>query len=159
MTERLNTGLSELTRKKVVDGLISLLANSYILYLKTHNFHWNVTGPMFQSLHILFETQYTEIWNAVDEIAERIRALGFGVPASHKDFFDLTEVQESIGNCSIKADSMIRQLMEDLEIVVRLARELLPQVEMIKDQVTADLLSERMRVHESNAWMLRSLLE
>jgi starvation-inducible DNA-binding protein len=159
MKETLNIGLTETKRKKTADGLIKLLANNYVLYLKTHNFHWNVVGPMFQPLHSLFEAQYMDLWNAADKIAERVRALGFFVPASYEDFAKLSKIKESVGARSVKAKLMISQLVGDQEIIVRLARELLPQIEETEDQVTVDLLSERMEVHEKNAWMLRSFLE
>lgn len=159
MKETLNIGLTEIKRKKTVAGLIKLLANNYMLYLKTHNFHWNVVGPMFQPLHGLFETQYMDLWNAADVIAERIRALDFFVPASYVDFAKLSNIKEAVGIRPIKAKSMISQLVGDQEIMIRLARELLPQVEETDDQVTVDLLSDRMEVHEKNAWMLRSFLE
>ncbi|MES2997940.1 MAG: Dps family protein [Pseudomonadota bacterium] len=159
MLEKLNIGLTETKRKKTAEGLIKLLANNYMLYLKTHNFHWNVTGPMFQPLHSLFEAQYMDLWNAVDTIAERVRALGFFVPASYEDFAKLSKIKESVGARSVKSESMIRQLMEDQETIICLARELLPRIEESGDQVTVDLLSDRMEVHEKNAWMLRSFLE
>lgn len=159
MKETLNIGLTETKRKKTADGLIKLLANNYVLYLKTHNFHWNVVGPMFQPLHSLFEAQYIDLWNAADKIAERIRALDFFVPASYEDFAKLSKIKEAVGAKSVKAKLMISQLVGDHEIIVRLARELLPQIEETEDQVTVDLLSERMEVHEKNAWMLRSFLE
>jgi starvation-inducible DNA-binding protein len=159
MKEALNIGLTETKRKKTADGLIKLLANNYVLYLKTHNFHWNVVGPMFQPLHSLFEEQYMDLWNAADKIAERVRALGFPVPASYADFSRLSKIKEAEGTRLVKAKSMISQLFSDQEVIIRLARELLPQVEETEDQVTVDLLSERMEVHEKNAWMLRSFLE
>jgi starvation-inducible DNA-binding protein len=159
MKETLNIGLTEVKRKKTAEGLIKLLANNYVLYLKTHNFHWNVVGPMFQPLHSLFETQYMDLWNAADKIAERVRALGFFVPASYVDFSKLSKIKEAVGTRSVKAKLMISQLIDDQEIIIRLARELLPKVEEMEDQVTVDLLSERMEVHEKNAWMLRSFLE
>jgi starvation-inducible DNA-binding protein len=159
MTEKLHIGLTEAKRKEIAEGLTALLANNYVLYLKTHNFHWNVVGPMFQPLHSLFEAQYIDLWNAADKIAERVRALGFFVPASYEDFSKLSKIKEAVGIRSVKAESMIKQLMEDQEIIIRLARELLPRIEEAEDQVTVDLLSERMEVHEKNAWMLRSFLE
>jgi starvation-inducible DNA-binding protein len=155
----INIGLTETKRKKTVDGLSNLLANTYVLYLKTHNFHWNVVGPMFQPLPSLFEAQYIDLWNATDIIAERIRALGFFVAASYEDFSKLTKIKEAVGTRSVEAKSMISQLVGDHEIVVRLARDLLPQVEETEDQVTVDLLSDRMEIHEKNVWMLRSFLE
>ncbi|OIZ99857.1 DNA starvation/stationary phase protection protein [Rickettsiella grylli] len=159
MKETLNVGLTEAKRKKVAEGLIKLLANNYVLYLKTHNFHWNVVGSMFQPLHSLFEEQYIDLWNAGDTIAERVRALGFRVPASYADFEKLSKIKEVVGTRPIKAKDMISQLVHDQEVMIRLARELLPEVEEVDDQVSVDLLSERMQVHEKNAWMLRSFLE
>jgi starvation-inducible DNA-binding protein len=159
MKEVLNGGLTESKRKKVAEGLIKLLANNYVLYLKTHNFHWNVVGPMFQPLHGVFEAQYIDLWNAGDIIAERVRALGFPVPASYVDFAKLSKIKEVVGTRTIKAKDMISQLVHDQEIMVRLARELLPETEEADDQVSVDLLSDRMEVHEKNAWMLRSFLE
>lgn len=159
MKEVLNVGLTEAKRKKVADGLVKLLANNYVLYLKTHNFHWNVVGPMFQPLHSLFEGQYIDLWNAGDTIAERVRALGFRVPASYVDFSKLSKIKEVVGIRIVKAKEMISQLVHDQEVMIRLARDLLPEVEEVDDQVSVDLLSERMEVHEKNAWMLRSFLE
>lgn len=159
MKETLHAGFTTAKKKKVAEGLNILLANNYVLYLKTHNFHWNVVGPMFQPLHSLFEEQYIDLWNAGDIIAERVRALGFFVPASYVDFAKLSKIKEVTGTRSIKATDMIRQLVHDQETMVSLARELLPEVEEADDQVTVDLLSDRMEVHEKNAWMLRSFLE
>jgi starvation-inducible DNA-binding protein len=160
MTEQtLNIGLEPQSRKTIAEGLIKLLANTYILYLKTHNFHWNVTGPKFQPLHSLFEQQYTDLWNAGDKLAERVRALGFRVPASYVDFSKLTLIKEVVGTDLVKDQEMIKQLFHDQEIIIRLARDLIPHAEKIGDQVSVDLLSERMDVHETNAWMLRSFLE
>jgi starvation-inducible DNA-binding protein len=156
-TSSINIGINEKDRKKVVDGLSRMLADTYTLYLKTHNFHWNVTGPMFQTLHIMFMTQYTETWNAVDLVAERIRSLGYPAPGSYKEFADLTSIKDSSGTVSAK--EMIKQLVIGQETVVRTAREVLPIAEKAGDQPTVDLLSARMEVHEKNAWMLRSLLE
>lgn len=156
-TSAINIGINEKDRKKVVDGLSRMLADTYTLYLKTHNFHWNVTGPMFQTLHIMFMTQYTETWNAVDLVAERIRSLGYPAPGSYKEFADLTSIKDSSGTVSAK--EMIKQLVIGQETVVRTAREVLPIAEKAGDQPTVDLLSARMEVHEKNAWMLRSLLE
>ena len=153
----INIGISEKDRKKVADGLSRMLADTYTLYLKTHNFHWNVTGPMFQTLHLMFMTQYNESWMAVDLVAERIRALGFPAPGSYAQFAALTSIKDSEG--VPKATDMIRQLVEGQEAVVRTAREVLPIAEKAGDQPTVDLLSARMEVHEKNAWMLRSLLE
>jgi starvation-inducible DNA-binding protein len=153
----INIGISEKDRKKVADGLSRMLADTYTLYLKTHNFHWNVTGPMFQTLHLMFMTQYNESWMAVDLVAERIRALGFPAPGSYAQFAALTSIKDS--EDVPKATDMIRQLVEGQEAVVRTAREVLPIAEKAGDQPTVDLLSARMEVHEKNAWMLRSLLE
>lgn len=153
----INIGISEVDRKEVAEGLSRMLADTYTLYLKTHNFHWNVTGPMFQTLHLMFMTQYNESWLAVDLIAERIRALGFPAPGSYAQFAALTSISDSVG--TPKAHEMIEQLVAGQETVVRTAREILPIAEQAGDQPTVDLLSARMQVHEQNAWMLRSLLE
>lgn len=153
----INIGISEKDRKKIVEGLARMQADTYTLYLKTHNFHWNVTGPMFQTLHLMFQTQYNEIWLAVDVIAERIRALGFPAPGSYKEFSELTEIKDSKGLPNAK--EMIRQLVEGQETVIRTARAVFPIAEAAGDQPTADVLTQRMTVHEQNAWMLRSLLE
>ena len=153
----INIGISEKDRQKVADGLSRMLADTYTLYLKTHNFHWNVTGPMFQTLHLMFMTQYNEAWLAVDLVAERIRALGFNAPGSYAQFAALTSIKDSDG--VPKAKDMIRQLLEGQETVARTAREVLLIAEKVSDQPTVDLLSARMEVHEKNAWMLRSLLE
>jgi len=152
-----NIGISDKERKAIAEGLGRVLADTYTLYLKTHNFHWNVTGPMFQTLHLMFMTQYTEMWNAVDLIAERIRALGFPAPGSYREFAALTRIPDSSG--SLSAEEMIQQLVDGQETVVRTAREVLPLAEQAGDQPTVDLLSARMALHEKNAWMLRSLLE
>ena len=156
-TSSINIGINENDRKKIADGLSHVLADTYTLYLKTHNFHWNVTGPMFQTLHLMFMTQYNEIWMAVDTVAERIRALGYPAPGSYKEFTALTSIKDSSG--TINAKEMIKQLVAGQEAVTRTARELLPVAEAAGDQPTVDLLSARMEVHEKNAWMLRSLLE
>jgi starvation-inducible DNA-binding protein len=153
----INIGITEKDRKKIAEGLKRMQADTYTLYLKTHNFHWNVTGPMFQTLHLMFQTQYNEIWLAVDVIAERIRALGFPAPGSYKEFAALTEIKDSKGVPNAK--EMIRQLVDGQETVVRTARSILPIAEAAGDQPTADVLTQRMTVHEQNAWMLRSLLE
>lgn len=158
MTE-IDIGLSEVNRQKATQGLTKLLADTYTLYLKTHNFHWNVTGPQFTSLHLLFEQQYTELALAVDKIAERIRALGFIVPASYTDFSQLTSIKEAVGDKAIKAEQMIEQLVSDQAIIIQQARTLFSEIEKSSDQSTLDLLTERMDVHEKSAWMLRSLLD
>jgi len=156
-TMPVNIGISEEDRKQIAEGLSRLLADTYSLYLKTHNFHWNVTGPMFQTLHLMFETQYTELALAVDQIAERIRAVGYPAPGTYSDFAKLSSIQETPG--VPKASDMIRLLVEGQEAVVRTARSIFPIVEKVNDEPTADLLTQRMQIHEKNAWMLRSLLE
>jgi starvation-inducible DNA-binding protein len=144
-------------RQRVAESTSKLLADSYTLYLKSHNFHWNVTGPMFSSLHLLFEQQYNELALAVDEIAERIRAVGQPAPATYRQFLKLTTIQEPDG--VPKATEMIRSLTADNEAVARTARELIGVAEEAGDQATADLATRRVEVHEKNAWMLRSHLE
>jgi starvation-inducible DNA-binding protein len=153
----MDIGIDARDRKAVADGLARLLADSYTLYLKTHNFHWNVTGPMFSTLHLMYEQQYTELALAVDLIAERIRALGLPAPGSYAQFSRLSSVKEETG--VPHPDEMIRQLVEGQEAVARTAREVFPIAERASDQVTLDLLTQRLQVHEKNAWMLRSLLE
>ena len=153
----MNTGISEADRKKISDGLSVLLADSYTLYLMTHNFHWNVTGPQFNSLHMMFMDQYTEQWNALDVIAERIRALGFPAPGTYKEFVKLASIQEVEG--VPKANEMIAHLVTAQEATARTARKLFPVVDEANDQPTADVLTQRVDVHEKTAWMLRSLLE
>ena len=152
-----DTGIAAKDRAKIAGGLARLLADSYTLYLKTHNFHWNVTGPMFNTLHLMFETQYTELWQANDLIAERIRALGHPAPGTYAEFVELASIPETPGQPS--AEAMVRLLVEGNEAVVRTAREMFPAVDKVGDEPTADLLTQRMQVHEKNAWMLRSLLE
>ena len=153
---KLNIGIDEKSREQIAMGLSKLLADSYTLYLKTHNYHWNVTGPLFNTLHLMFETQYTELATAVDEIAERIRALGIKAPGSYSAFSDLTKINEGSGDEN--AEEMIRQLVLGQEAVVRTARDIFPVVEGANDEPTADLLTQRMQIHEKNAWMLRSML-
>ena len=153
----INTGINETDRKAIAEGLSRLLADSYTLYLKTHNFHWNVKGPMFQTLHLMFETQYTELALAVDLIAERIRALGFPAPATYSEFSRISSIKEDQGVPD--AESMIRLLIVGQEAVVRTARSIFPLVDRVNDEPSADLLTQRMQVHEKTAWMLRSLLE
>jgi len=154
---KIDIGITEKHRTKVAEGLSRLLADSYTLYLKTHKFHWNVTGPMFQTLHLMFEPQYTELATAVDLIAERIRALGFFAPGSYAEFAKLSSIKESDG--LPKAEDMIRQLVEGQEAVVRTARSVFPIAEKAGDEATADLLTQRIQLHEKTAWMLRSLLD
>ncbi len=149
-------GISEDQRQAIAEGLSRLLADTYTLYLKTHNFHWNVTGPMFSTLHDLFEQHYTELATAIDEIAERIRALGFPAPGSFQQFAALSSIQEETGHPD--AGEMIRQLVLGQEAVVRTARSVLPTAGDANDEPTVDLLTQRMQIHEKNAWMLRSLL-
>jgi starvation-inducible DNA-binding protein len=153
----INIGIDAGQREKIAKGLSRLLADTYTLYLKTHNFHWNVTGPMFSTLHLMFETQYNELALAVDLIAERIRALGVQAPGSYREFGKLTSIAESDGTPD--AQQMIRQLVEGQEAVVRTARSVFPDADAAHDEPTADLLTQRMQIHEKNAWMLRSLLE
>lgn len=152
----MDIGIPESDRRKIADGLARLLADSYTLYLKTHNFHWNVKGPMFQTLHTMFEGQYTELATAVDEIAERIRALGEPAPGSYKQFAALSTIEEETE--VVPAEEMIRQLVKGQESVVKTARSVFPAAEAAHDEPTADLLTQRMQLHEKNAWMLRSLL-
>ena len=152
----IDIGIDEKNRKAIAEGLARLLADTYTLYLKTHNFHWNVTGPMFQTLHLMFEQQYNELALAVDLIAERIRALGFPAPGTYAAFTRLSSIKEHEGVPS--ADEMIRLLVQGQEAVVRTARGLFPAVDEAHDEPTADLLTQRMQVHEKTAWMLRSLL-
>ena len=153
----INIGISDGDREKIVRGLSALLADSYTLYLMTHNFHWNVTGPQFNSLHLMFMGQYTEQWNALDIIAERIRALGYPAPGTYKEFVKLASIKEVEG--APKSDDMIRHLVAAQEATARTARKLFPVVEAAGDQPTADLLTQRLEIHEKTAWMLRSLLE
>lgn len=154
---KVDIGISDKQRKVIAEGLSCLLADSYTLYLKTHNFHWNVTGPMFNTLHLMFEQQYTELALAVDLIAERIRALDHPAPGSYAQYSKLSSIKEETG--VPKATAMIQQLVAGQEAVVRTAREMFPAVDEAHDEPTADLLTQRMQVHEKNAWMLRSLLE
>jgi starvation-inducible DNA-binding protein len=153
----IDIGIPKDERLKIVGGLSRLLADTYTLYLKTHNFHWNVTGPMFQTLHLMFETQYNELALAVDLIAERIRALGVYAPGTYQEFAKLSSIKETTGVPGAK--DMIKQLVEGQETVVRTARSIFPAVEAAGDEATADLLTQRMQLHEKTAWMLRSLLE
>jgi len=152
----INLGIKKEDREQIAAGLSKLLADSYTLYLKTHNYHWNVTGPMFNTLHVMFEQHYTELATAVDEIAERIRALGVKAPGTYREFAALTSIDEASGNES--AEDMIRQLVVGQEAVVRTAREVFPAADAANDEPTADLLTQRMQIHEKNAWMLRSML-
>lgn len=153
----INIGLSEDARQQTSEGLSRLLADSYTLYLQTHNFHWNVTGPMFHTLHIMFEQHYTELAVAVDLIAERIRALGNPAPGTYSEFIELSSIKEVRG--PLTGEEMIRINVEGQEAVIRTARKMFDIVDKYHDEPTADLLTQRMRVHEKNAWMLRSLIE
>ncbi|WP_044410936.1 Dps family protein [Thiomicrospira microaerophila] len=152
----INIGINETNRKAIAEGLSKLLADSYILFLKTHNYHWNVTGPMFQTLHTMFETQYTELFTAVDEIAERIRALGEKAPGSFQTFQQLSQITEETGSPS--AEEMIENLVLGQEAVAKTAREISKIADEASDEPTLDLLTQRMQIHEKNAWMLRSLI-
>ena len=152
----INIGIDVQDRENIAAGLSRLLADSYTLYLKTHNYHWNVTGPLFNTLHQMFEVQYTELAAAVDEIAERIRALGVIAPGSYKAFGELTEIEED--DQVPTAEQMIANLVTAQETVARTARSVFPLVDQAADEPSADLLTQRMQVHEKNAWMLRSML-
>jgi starvation-inducible DNA-binding protein len=154
---KIDIGIDEATRLEIAEGLSRLLADSYTLYLKTHKYHWNVTGPMFQTLHLMFETQYNELALAVDLIAERIRALGAPAPGSYREFAALSSITED--DDAPDANEMIRRLVKGQESVVRTARSIFPNVDAANDEPTADLLTQRMQVHEKTAWMLRSLLQ
>lgn len=153
---KIDIGLTEEARKQIADQLAHLLADTYTLYLKTHNFHWNVTGSLFSTLHILFEQQYVELAGAVDEIAERIRALGLPAPGSYAQYLALSSIKEETG--VPVAEEMIKQLVHDHETVIRVARSIFPTVESLHDAPTVDLLTRRMEIHEKTAWMLRSLV-
>ena len=153
----IDIGISAEDRQQIATELSRFLADAYTLYLKTHNFHWNVTGPMFNALHTMFETQYTEQWAALDDIAERIRALGYPAPGSFSQFTKLASIKEEQGVPN--AQEMLRQLVEGHEAVARTARQVFPTAEQANDQPTADLLTQRLQIHEKTAWMLRSMLE
>jgi starvation-inducible DNA-binding protein len=153
----MDTGINAEDRAKIVESLSSVLADAYMLYLKTHNFHWNVTGPMFSALHVMFEEQYTEQWNALDDIAERIRALGHFAPATYKRYAELSSITEEPG--VLAAKEMIGQLVDGNETLIRTLRAGVKIADELDDYPTADMLTTRMEVHEKNAWMLRSFLE
>lgn len=156
----IDIGMSARDRKKVADGLSHFLADAYTLYLKTHNFHWNVTGPMFNALHLMFETQYTEQWQALDEIAERIRQLGFNAPGSYAEFTRLSSITEEPGLTEAPDwREMVRQLTVGNEAACRTARAVLETADDASDDPTVDLLTQRLHTHEKYAWMLRSLLQ
>lgn len=153
----IDIGIEAGKRQEIAQGLSRVLGDTYTLYLKTHNYHWNVTGPMFQTLHLMFEGQYNELALAVDLVAERIRALGFPAPGTYKEFSALSSIQEEVG--VPKATDMIQKLVQGHETVARTAREVFKTAEGVSDQPTCDLLTQRMQTHEKAAWMLRSLLE
>ena len=153
----IDIGINDSGRRAIADGLARLLADSYTLYLKTHNYHWNVTGPMFNTLHLMFETQYNELWTAADLIAERIRALDVYAPGSYTQFGKLTSIREEVGVPEWK--EMVQQLVEGHEAVARTGREVFRVADKADDQPTADLATQRMQEHEKTAWMLRSLLK
>jgi starvation-inducible DNA-binding protein len=153
----IDIGINQQDRTRIAQGLSRMLADTYLLYLKTHNFHWNVEGPMFQTLHQMFMEEYTEAWNAIDLIAERIRALGHYAPGTYKEYVKLGSIKETDG--VPKAEQMVKLLIQAQEAVVRTARSVLPIAEDANDQPTLDLLTQRMQIHEKNAWMLRSLLK
>ena len=155
-TPRIDIGIADRDREKIARGLARLLADTYSLYLKTHNFHWNVEGPMFNTLHLMFMDQYTELWNALDAIAERIRSLGYPAPGTYREFSRLTSIEETDG--VPEALDMVRLLVAGHEAVARTARAAFPATEKGGDESTADLLTQRLQVHEKTAWMLRSLL-
>ena len=153
----IDIGIKDKDRAKIADGLARVLADTYSLYLKTHNFHWNVEGPMFNTLHLMFMEQYTELWNALDAIAERIRSLGYPAPGTNSDFARLTSIDETPGVPA--AMDMVRLLVSGHEAVARTARAVFPSVDKAGDESTADLLTQRLQVHDKTAWMLRSLLK
>jgi starvation-inducible DNA-binding protein len=153
----INIGIDSKNRQQIAGALSKVLADTYTLYMKTHNFHWNVKGPMFQTLHLMFEQQYSELWLAVDAVAERIRALGFPAPGTYKQLVALSSISEDDG--VPKAEDMIRRLVEGHETTARTARDTFKLAAEINDQPTCDLLTQRMQIHEKTAWMLRSLVE
>jgi starvation-inducible DNA-binding protein len=153
----IDIGISEPDRRRIAEGLSRLLADTFTLYLTTHNFHWNVKGPMFQTLHVMFEEHYNELWLALDAIAERIRALGFPAPGTYAEYSKLSSIRETSG--VPEAKEMIRILVSGHEAVARTARKIFPVVDKSSDEPSADLLTQRLQVHEKTAWMLRSLLE
>ena len=154
---QIDIGIADKHREKIAEGLARLLADTYSLYLQTHNFHWNVEGPMFNTLHQMFMVQYTELWNALDEIAERIRSLGYPAPGTYREFSRLTSIEETEG--VPEAMEMVRLLVAGHEAVARTARAAFPATEKGGDESSADLLTQRLQVHEKTAWMLRSLLK
>jgi starvation-inducible DNA-binding protein len=157
MTQKINIAIPEKEREEIAQGLKCLLADTYTLYLKTHNYHWNVTGPMFQTLHTMFMQQYTELWNSIDDIAERIRSLGHFAPGSYKEYTKLSTIKEEDG--VPKATDMIRNLVAGHEQTIKTARAIIEPADAGNDEATLDLITQRLTVHEKTAWMLRSLLE
>ncbi|WP_370562055.1 Dps family protein [Luteimonas salinilitoris] len=156
----IDIGIGDKDRKRIAQGLSVFLADAYTLYLKTHNFHWNVTGPMFNALHAMFEEQYTEQWNALDETAERIRALGYNAPGSYAEFIELSSIKEEPGlEKAPEWREMVRQLVVGNEAVCRTARKVLKTADDAGDDPSVDLLTQRLQIHEKYAWMLRSLLQ
>ena len=153
----IDIGIAASQRKEIAAGLSRLLADTYVLYGKTHGFHWNVTGPMFNTLHLMFMEQYTELWNALDVIAERIRALGVVAPHGGSTLAGLASIQEA--DQQPAALDMVRELVAGHEAVARTARSVFPLADAASDEPTADLLTQRLQIHEKTAWMLRSLLE
>ncbi|MGB5093962.1 MAG: Dps family protein [Parvibaculum sp.] len=153
---QIDIGIPDKDRAKIADGLSRLLADTYTLYHKTHYYHWNVTGPMFNTLHLMFETQYNELWLAIDLIAERIRSLGHFAPGGYKAYAKLTKIEEDDGVPS--AEDMLRNLVKGHETVTRTARSIFEAAEAAHDEPTADLLTQRMEASEKTAWMLRSML-
>ena len=156
MATTIDIGIEEAHRKEIADGLARVLADTFTLYLKTHNYHWNVTGPMFNTLHLMFDDQYNELWMAVDLLAERIRSLGEFSPGSAREFADLTSIEEATGVPS--AEQMIADLVAGHEACARTARSVFPSAEQGSDESTIDLLTQRLQVHEKTAWMLRSMI-
>ena len=154
---KIDIGINEKDRKQVAHGLSQLLADTYSLYLKTHSFHWNVEGPMFQTLHVMFMTQYTELWNALDVVAERIRSLGHYAPGTYAELTKLTSIKES--KSVPKALKMVEEAVQGHEAIIRTIRTVFELAEAAKDQTTMDVLTQRLDVHEKTAWMLRSLLK
>jgi starvation-inducible DNA-binding protein len=154
---QIDIGIDQAQREEIAEGLSKVMADTYSLYLKTHNFHWNVTGPMFNTLHLMFEEEYNELWTAVDLIAERIRALGVYAPGSHTQLGELSSIPEADGVPA--AEDMLKELVAGHEQVARTARTVFGPAESANDQVTADLLTQRLEVHEKTAWMLRSMIQ
>jgi starvation-inducible DNA-binding protein len=157
MTEKINLGIPEESRKKIVNGFSKVLADTYTLYVKTHKFHWNVTGPLFSQLHAVFEEQYNQLQEAVDQLAERIRALGEFAPGSFMEFKELSTISETRGVPT--AMEMVGQLLKDHESIAREIRTLMPEADVAGDEASSDLLTIRLGEHEKTAWMLRAMLE